>query len=241
MGVGESLFMVLGLPEPLLVNLGSSSTLSLCLKSTSGLGRQNKKRMKKFIFLVATALTSSILFGQDTTPAQTPPPTNFTITKDVGLSPFIIVKNEGKTKEELYKKTIEWINKSYNKPSEVIKEQVENDYIRFQGVSKEKYCWDALVTFCNDIRYEVEISFKDGKYKFEVLSLEDYHVTGASGLRVWGKINYKDSWTHFKKDGEVRKMYAKNVQQITAFFDGLNKELYDYIYNQNETAKSNDW
>ena len=233
--------MVLGLPEPLLVNLGSSSTLSLCLKSTSGLGRQNKKRMKKFIFLVATALTSSILFGQDTTPAQTPPPTNFTITKDVGLSPFIVVKTEGKTKEELYKKTIEWINKNYNKPSEVIKAQVENDYIRFQGVSKEKYCWDALVTFCNDIRYEVEVSFKDGKYKFEVLSLEDYHVTGASGLRVWGRINYKDSWTHFKNTGEVRKMYADNIKQITAFFDELSKNLYDYIYNQNDTAKSNDW
>lgn len=239
--MGESLFMVLGLPEPLLVNLGSSSTLSLCLKSTSGLGRQNKKRMKKFIFLVATALTSSILFGQDTTPAQTPPPTNFTITKDVGLSPFIVVKTEGKTKEELYKKTIEWINKNYNKPSEVIKAQVENDYIRFQGVSKEKYCWDALVTFCNDIRYEVEVSFKDGKYKFEVLSLEDYHVTGASGLRVWGRINYKDSWTHFKNTGEVRKMYADNIKQITAFFDELSKNLYDYIYNQNDTAKSNDW
>ena len=233
--------MVLGLPEPLLVNLGSSSTLSLCLKSTSGLGRQNKKRMKKFIFLVATALTSSILFGQDTTPAQTPPPTNFTITKDVGLSPFIVVKTEGKTKEELYKKTIEWINKNYNKPSEVIKAQVENDYIRFQGVSKEKYCWDALVTFCNDIRYEVEVSFKDGKYKFEVLSLEDYHVTGASGLRVWGRINYKDSWTHFKNTGEVRKMYAKNIKEITSFFDELSKNLYDYIYNQNDTAKSNDW
>ena len=241
MGVGESLFMVLGLPEPLLVNLGSSSTLSLCLKSTSGLGRQNKKRMKKFIFLVATALTSSILFGQDTTPAQTPPPTNFTITKDVGLSPFIVVKAEGKTKEELYKKTIEWINKNYNKRSEVIKAQVENDYIRFQGVSKEKYCWDALVTFCNDIRYEVEVSFKDGKYKFEVLSLEDYHVTGASGLRVWGRINYKDSWTHFKNTGEVRKMYAKNIKEITSFFDELSKNLYDYIYNQNDTAKSNDW
>ena len=239
--MGESLFMVLGLPEPLLVNLGSSSTLSLCLKSTSGLGRQNKKRMKKFIFLVATALTSSILFGQDTTPAQTPPPTNFTITKDVGLSPFIVVKTEGKTKEELYKKTIEWINKNYNKPSEVIKAQVENDYIRFQGVSKEKYCWDALVTFCNDIRYEVEVSFKDGKYKFEVLSLEDYHVTGASGLRVWGSINYKESWTHFKNTGEVRKMYAKNIKEITSFFDELSKNLYDYIYNQNDTAKSNDW
>ena len=49
--MGESLFMVLGLPEPLLVNLGSSSTLSLCLKSTSGLGRQNKKRMKTLVLI----------------------------------------------------------------------------------------------------------------------------------------------------------------------------------------------
>ncbi len=197
--------------------------------------------MKKLLITLISALTSTLYFGQDATPQQTPPPTQFTITKAEGLSSFIVVKTEGKTKEELYKKTIEWINKNYNKPSEVIKAQVENDYIRFQGVSKEKYCWDALVTFCNDIRYEVEVSFKDGKYKFEVLSLEDYHVTGASGLRVWGRINYKDSWTHFKNTGEVRKMYAENVKQITAFFDELSKSLYDYIYNQNETAKSNDW
>ena len=197
--------------------------------------------MKKLLIMLISALTSTLYFGQDATPQQTPPPTQFTITKAEGLSPFIVVKTEGKTKEELYKKTIEWINKNYNKPSEVIKAQVENDYIRFQGVSKEKYCWDALVTFCNDIRYEVEVSFKDGKYKFEVLSLEDYHVTGASGLRVWGRINYKDSWTHFKNTGEVRKMYAKNIKEITSFFDELSKNLYDYIYNQNDTAKSNDW
>ena len=83
--------------------------------------------------------------------------------------------------------------------------------------------------------------FKDGKYKFEVLNLEHYHVTGASGIRSWYKVDYKDSWTHFKKDGEVRKMYVDNIVQITSFFNGLSKNLYDYIYNQNETAKSNDW
>ena len=135
--------------------------------------------MKKFIFLFITAFNASLVFGQDATPLQTPSPSNFTITKAEGLRPFIIVKTENKTKEELYKKTIEWINKNYNKPSEVIKAQVENDYIRFQGVSKDKYCWTNMMSFCNDIRYEIEISFKDGKYKFEVLNLEHYHVTGA--------------------------------------------------------------
>ena len=197
--------------------------------------------MKKFIFLFITAFNTSLVFGQDATPLQTPSPSNFTITKAEGLSPFIIVKTENKTKEELYKKTIEWINKNYNEPSEVIKAQVENDYIRFQGVSKDKYCWTNMMSFCNDIRYEIEISFKDGKYKFEVLNLEHYHVTGASGIRSWYKVDYKDSWTHFKKDGEVRKMYVDNIVQITSFFNGLSKNLYDYIYNQNETAKSNDW
>ena len=68
--------------------------------------------MKKLFIILISALTSTLYFGQDATPQQTPPPTQFTITKAEGLSPFIVVKTEGKTKEELYKKTIEWINKN---------------------------------------------------------------------------------------------------------------------------------
>ena len=63
--------------------------------------------MKKLFIILISALTSTLYFGQDATPQQTPPPTQFTITKAEGLSPFIVVKTEGKTKEELYKKTIE--------------------------------------------------------------------------------------------------------------------------------------
>lgn len=193
--------------------------------------------------MFATTIFSTA-FAQDTTSTQSQngqPATEFVITKDAGLTDFVVVNCEGKTKEELYKKAMEWINKTYNKPSEVIKAQVENDYIRFQGVSKDKYCWTNLMSFCNDIRYEVEVSFKDGKYKFAVLGLENYHVTGASGIRRWDKVDYKDSWTHFKKDGEVRKMYADNITQIAGYFNDLSKDLYDYIYNQNAAAKQNDW
>ena len=183
--------------------------------------------------IIILLLCGTFSFGQNSFP------TKYEITKD-GFTDFTVISVEGKTKEEIYKKTIEWISKTYNSPKDVIKAEVENDYIRFQGVSKEKYCWDALVTFCNDIRYEVEVWFKDGKYKFEVLKLEDYYKD-TKGFGSWSEVKYKDSWTHFKNTGEVRKMYADNVKQITAFFDELSKNLYDYIYNQNESAKSNDW
>lgn len=203
--------------------------------------------MKKLLIMLISALTPTLYFGQDATPQQTPPPKQFTITKAEGLSPFIVVKTEGKTKEELYKKTIEWINKNYNKPSEVIKAQVENDYIRFQGIEKDLFCWDALKTFCSDIRYEIEISFKDGKYKFSVLRLEQYMKKYSSDYTRtiggnWEELDLvkKSNW-FYKKDGNMRGMYKDHLPKIPLYFNNLNKSLYDYLYNQNETAKSNDW
>lgn len=65
--------------------------------------------------------------GQDATPQQQAPPTEFMVNKEQELTDFLVISCEGKTKEELYKKTMEWISKTYNNPSEVVKAQVEND------------------------------------------------------------------------------------------------------------------
>lgn len=200
------------------------------------------------IGLLIYAATFNILSAQDTTPAQTPSPaqssqpaTEFVITKDKGLTDFIVVNCEGKTKEELYKKTVEWVNKNYNKPSEVIKAQVENDYIRFQGVSAEQvYCSNNMVKVCSNIRYNIEISFKDGKYKFAVLGLEK-NTPDLNGNRTFSELNFVNSWTHFKKDGEVRNMYKDAIVQVAGYFNNLIRDLHDYIYNQNKSAKQNDW
>jgi hypothetical protein len=181
------------------------------------------------------------LFSQEVTSTQTAPPKEFTISKAQGLTDFIVVTCEGKTKEELYKKAIEWINKNYNKPSEVIKAQVENDYIRFQGISAEEiYCSNNIVKVCSNIKYDIEISFKDGKYKFAVLGLEN-NGKDLRGIPHWSELNFINSWTHFKKDGEVRKMYQDAINNISGYFNNLSKSLYDYVYNLNETAKKDNW
>ncbi|WP_312823237.1 DUF4468 domain-containing protein [Epilithonimonas sp.] len=197
--------------------------------------------MKKYIFLLSATLTSTVLFGQDATPQQEAPPTEFSVSKEQQLTDFIVVPCEGKTKEELYKKTLEWISKTYNKPSEVIRAQVENDYVRFQGIETKGYCRNPMVMICEDMQYEVEVSVKDGKYKFDVVKLESAETNKYGRVIGWGAIEIKKGWMHFKSNGEVRDQYKDTMPKIARYINSLNKSLHDYIYNQNETAKSNNW
>ena len=201
--------------------------------------------MKKITFFLSIALTSTGLFGQDATTNQDAPPmqnaTEFTVNKEQQLTDFLIIPCEGKTKEELYKKTLEWITKTYNKPSSVIVAQVENDYIRFQGVSAKEYCRKPMVLICEDLRYEIEISVKDGKYKFDVVKLQGAE-TNKYGTNIgWSDIEFKKSWIYFKSNGEIRDQYKDTMPKIANYINTLNQSLHDYIYNQNETAKKNDW
>ena len=176
----------------------------------------------------------NLFYSQDATQQTSSNPTQkFTLNKEQGLTEFVVTICDGKTKEELYKKTVEWINKTYNQPSKVIKAQVENDYIRFQGIKSSLLCWDTMGVNCNDIQYDIEISFKDGKYKFSVLLLKFPDNLNA--------INFSQAGMYFKSDGSIRGIYKKHLHKIPEYFDDLNKSLYDYIYNQNQTAKQNDW
>ena len=201
--------------------------------------------MKKSIFSFSVLLNSMFLFGQTATPQQEAPPnelaTEFIVNKEQQLTDFLIIPCEGKTKEELYKKTIEWISKTYNKPSEVIKSQVENDYIRFQGIETKGYCRNPMVLICENLRYEIEISVKDGKYKFDVVNLEGAETSKYGNIIGWSSIIFKKSWIYFKNNGEVRDQYKDTMPKIAKYINTLNQSLHDYIYNQNETAKSNDW
>lgn len=157
------------------------------------------------------------------------------------MTDFIVIPCEGKAREELYKKIVEWINKTYNKPNEVIKAQVENDYIRFQGLESKGYCRKPMVLICEDIRYEIEISVKDGKYKFDVVKLESAETNKYGNIIGWSEITFKKGWMNFKSNGEVRDQYKDTMPKIARYINSLNQSLHDYIYNQNQTAKQNDW
>lgn len=199
--------------------------------------------MKRKTYTLCTLLFlafSNNLFSQDATPDQTPPPKEFSVNKEQQLTDFIVIPCEGKTKEELYKKVIEWISKTYNKPSEVIKAQIENEYVRFQGIETKGYCRNPMVLICEDMRYEIEISVKEGKYKFDIIKLESGY-SDKYGRLSWSNLEIKKGWMNFKSNGEVRDQYKDTMPKIARYINSLNQSLFDYIFNQKDTAKQNDW
>ena len=167
-----------------------------------------------------------------------------------GLNDYIVIPVDGKTASEIYKKTLDWIKITYSDPSKAILSTIENEYIRFNALG-EYICFDSLkpknITLdCYKVKYEIEISFKDGKYKFELISLKQFETPGQyrSGgwkdVPVFSKQLTEESLSKilFKKDGTIKKQY-ETITKSGDYFNQINNSLLDYINSKNK-AKS-DW
>ncbi len=165
--------------------------------------------------------------------------TEFTFTAEKGMTDFVVTPVEGKTAPEIYKKVIEWIKVTYKKPDEVILSTIENEYVRFEGVS------DISSFKC---KYQIEISIKDDRYKFDLIGLQVFVNPNQSGVPVgWNDfraVNFitnstKESLENmYKKDGTFR-AYCKYTPEFPTYFNNLNKELSESIISA--VKKSDGW
>ncbi len=179
--------------------------------------------MKKTILLFLL-MTSTILFSQSST--------KFEISKN-GFTDFIVTEIPNKTSTEIYIKTLEWINKTFKNPEKVILGKVENYYIRIEGSSNSLYVLNSLgLENPLESKYQIEISVKDGKYKFDVTEIK--YLAPQIG---WTDVPIT---FFYKKDGELKVMF-KYTQKIPEYFNSLNKSLSDYISGTGIEAKNNDW
>lgn len=166
--------------------------------------------------------------------------TEFSFTKD-GFTDFVVTEVDGKTQSELYKKTIDWVSVTYKNPKEVIKAEIENDYVRIEGSKDGLVCIQTMMNFCYQTRYQIEISLKDGKYKFDLIKLEYYIAPSQYGAGGWYDYQLTDMNEYFKDNGKPKGKFKKNIPQLTSYFNQLNKELYDFISSENIPSKKNDW
>jgi hypothetical protein len=165
--------------------------------------------------------------------------TEFTFTAERGMTDFIVTPVEGKTATEIYKKVIDWIKVTYKNPNEVILSTIENEYLRFEGIS------DISTYKC---KYQIEISIKEGKYKFDLIGLQVYVGPNQSGVPVgWNdfkavnfiKNSTKESLENmYKKDGTYR-AWVKYVPEFLLYFNNLNKSLSESIVSN--VKKSDGW
>lgn len=160
--------------------------------------------------------------------------TEFTFTAERGMTDFIVTPVEGKTAIEIYKKVIDWIKVTYKNPDKVILSTIENEYVRFEGISETLY--SNLPA-----KYEIEISIKDGKYKFDLINMQCRPLNEWMDAPIFYKQMNKEELEKryvFKKDGTLRGDY-KFAGKIPTYFNNLNKSLSESIVST--VKKSDGW
>jgi hypothetical protein len=116
-------------------------------------------------------------------------PTGFT-------ADYIVLEYPGKSKEDLYKKTLLFLNKKYTSPKDVVS-KVENESISVNGYSPNSIRRNKLHVFNMD--YKIVLEFKDGKIRvnaptFELTAFNSHQQTlwliknndlGGYDLGIW--------------------------------------------------------
>ena len=92
-----------------------------------------------------------------------------------------------------------------------------------------------------DAKYQIEVSFKDGKYKFDVIEL--YHFVNSSQYVSggWYPISLNEKNGYFRKNGKIDSNWKTVPQDVSDYFNNLNKGLFDFINGQGDLKKKNDW
>ena len=190
--------------------------------------------MRKIIYtLILTTLFTKTCFSQET---------EFKFTKE-GFTDYVVTNCEGKTQSDLYKKTLDWISTTYKNPKEVIKAQIENEYIRIEGFKSSMLCIKSLgILTCLDVRYQIEISFKDGRYKFDVIRVEQYSSPSKYSSGGWFDFPINgDEKACFKESGEIRPMFKLYPEAFQSTFNGLNKDLENFLKSESIPSKKDNW
>lgn len=195
--------------------------------------------MKKILLVLL--IISNVLNAQES---------KFVFDYKTGLNNYIVTPIVDKKATEIYKKTLDWIKVTYSDPTKAILSNIENEYVRFNALG-EYICFDPLQPKnisldCYKVKYEIEISIKDGRYKFEILSLQQYetprqYVSGGwKNVPVFSKLLDVESLTKilFKKDGTLKKQY-ETITKTGDYFNNINNSLLEYIISNSKTK--DDW
>jgi len=163
------------------------------------------------------------------------------------LNQFIVLEKENMSIEEGYKLLKTWINITWNTPREVIKADVENEYVRIKGI-ETFFCstvGNLLKTrICKDLYYTFSFEFKDNKIKMQLTALEE-RVQGSPNtalevyLYQWRDVRPEYGDRINLKTGEVT-LQSDYQDQYTRYLNSLGHSLKEYLNNPKE-IRNDDW
>ncbi len=190
------------------------------------------KTMLKSSYLLLFLLfaTPTVLFGQ-----------NESFSYDInGIHPnYVVVELDSLDQEALYKKAVQWVKATQR----TIKSTVVNDQLHFEGAKENAVCTTVMgKTSCNNVRYEVQLAFKDKKYRFDVVRLEQFGPVNQTGLKDWFDTPLDKAPDHYyTRGGELKKECVSIPGDIAGLFNDLNISLKAYLLKEHVAEKEEGW
>ncbi|WP_353158441.1 hypothetical protein [Myroides odoratus] len=168
--------------------------------------------MKKLLLLFAVLLTN-VTFAQhfEVTPEGLKSKTN--------QEPYLVLDFEGKTASELYDAAVLFVNETFKNPNHVIKSDIKDKKLRFSQMHQMRVS-NGGAKIPVDIRFDNELSFKDGKVKYEIVALD------MGMLQFTGNI-WKCYPIWNEKNGKLRLEEEKN--ELEAYFNVIVQQFVDAV------------
>lgn len=175
----------------------------------------------KMILLMSFFVTS--IFAQET---------EFKFSKE-GLTDFVVVTYDGSAKDT-YNRALAWVKENSKKGYKVIS-STENEKMTIEGGKENFLCSKAGgTTVCTYAIFTIELSFKDGKYKFEALGLSE-KPNNSTAVTAH---NLNDFSEYYDKDGSLKKYKDDVPAAYESLFNGLSKDLVIFM---DKKKKAENW
>jgi hypothetical protein len=216
--------------------------------------------MKIFLLTLALCIVFPMFGQQDSITSQQ---TNNSVLKDSisrftwgydGLTDFVVITLDSLlSNKELYDLTLNWIKETYKMPDKVIQTSIDSQLIRIEGISANALTvQSSLIISRFDMKYTIEFRFKDGKIKFDPISLYTYQPPSQYSAGGWYPFPIDDGSSFYKYDKktklyEIIKKFQSYPQELPDVFNDLSLSLFYYLQkskdsNSKETKDpSDDW
>lgn len=171
--------------------------------------------MSKFIYLALTIFISVNSVSQN----LNLPELNF---EDYTFPKSVVINVEGKNQSQLKTKIESWMKTTYSKSTLISSEFLDQTFL----ITAKENRLLKVKNLTSDLRYQLKISLRDNRYRFEVSSISYSYYTE---YRPIANIN-------LIKDEIIKRDLLESKSTLASFFNNLNSELFDYIKND-----SDDW
>lgn len=176
------------------------------------------------VFLILALAVSALGYGQNlvVTPAGL---------KDASDNEksFVVLTVEGLTAKQLFDNAIKYVNKNYKNPDDVIKGKTDGEYLKFDTYVPELlFIKNGGVKVFFAAKYTTEMSFKDGKVKYEIIELNMYNPDNNMPLTYTGGTF---DWSIYNKKGVLKREETK--KDIETYFNSEINKILESLKGKN--------